>query len=60
MKKKIEFGMSENLQQAVDEEWTSTERSDAAEAALLREFNYHMLRAEEIKKFLEDSGYGFD
>jgi hypothetical protein len=39
-----------------DEEWVATERSDAAEQSLLREYYYHMLRAEELRNFLNDCG----
>lgn len=41
---------------AENEEWVSTERSDAAEEALTREYHYHMLRAEELKGFLRNCG----
>ena len=49
-------GISPNLQEAIDTEWTATERSDAAEEALTREFHYHMLRAEELRVFLRGCG----
>lgn len=49
-------GISPNLQEAIDDEWTQTERSDAAEAAILREYHYHMLRAEELSIFLRGVG----
>ena len=39
-----------------DNEWMATERSDAAEEALEREYHYHMLRAEELKRFLRGCG----
>lgn len=39
-----------------DVEWLATERSDEAEELLLREYQYHMLRVQELKKFLHDSG----
>lgn len=35
------------------------ERVEQAEAALLREYRYHMLRAEELREFLQARGYGF-
>ena len=41
-------------------EWISTERSEAAEEALLREYHYHMLRAEELKNFLRGCGISVD
>jgi hypothetical protein len=39
-----------------DREWVASERSDAAEEALIREFHYHMLRAEELRNFLRGCG----
>lgn len=39
-----------------DTEWVSTERSDAAEEALAREYAYHMLRATELKNLLHGVG----
>lgn len=54
--KVVAAGVSPNLQQAIDQEWTQTERSDAAEAAILREYHYHMLRAEELSIFLRGVG----
>lgn len=45
-------GMSANLIQAARDEWESTERSDAAEDALLREYQYHALRCEELRVIL--------
>lgn len=50
------FGVSENLQAAMNEEM-ATDRSNRAEAALLREYLYHSLRAEELKEFLIGCGY---
>ena len=42
-----------------DQEQVRAER-DAAEGALLREYDYHMLRAEELKIFLADRGIQVD
>lgn len=42
-----------------DEEWDTTERSEAAEKALVREYHYHMLRAEELREFLRGCGITF-
>lgn len=53
----VEVGVSPNLQEAIDSEWTATERSDDAEEALMREYHYHMLRAEELRRFLINCGY---
>jgi hypothetical protein len=43
-----------------DSEWVTTERSEAAEDALLREYQYHMLRAEELREFLNNCGIQID
>jgi hypothetical protein len=58
--KVIASGMSPNLQKAFDSEWTATERSDDAEAAVLREYHYHLLRCEELKIFLKNCGFSVD
>ena len=39
-----------------DTEHIATERSDDAEEALEREYHYHMLRAEELRRFLHNCG----
>jgi hypothetical protein len=52
----VASGVSPNLQTAIDSDWTSTERSDDAEEELLRELHYHMLRVEELKRFLRGCG----
>jgi hypothetical protein len=54
--KVIASGVSPNLQQTIDSEWLATERSDDAEEALLRELHYHMLRVEELRRFLRGCG----
>lgn len=43
-----------------DGEWISTERSDKAEEAIEREYHYHMLRASELKIFLNNCGVDVD
>lgn len=55
-KKVVASGISDNLRQAMDAEWTATERSDKAEQALLREYHYHALRADELREFLMGCG----
>jgi hypothetical protein len=59
-KKIVASGVSQNLQQAIDVEWVATERSDAAEKALIREYHYHLLRAEELSVFLRNCGVLLD
>jgi hypothetical protein len=54
--KVIASGVSPNIQQTIDVEWTATERSDDAEEALEREYAYHMLRADELRRFLRGCG----
>ena len=53
-------GISANLQKAIDHEWVATERSDDAENALLREYYYHLLRVEELRRFLHGCGFALD
>ncbi len=53
---KIKFGK----QYGSDPEHIATERSDSAEEALLREYHYHSLRAEELRVFLRGCGYSLD
>jgi|HubBroStandDraft_4_1064222.scaffolds.fasta_scaffold2444610_2 hypothetical protein len=56
-KKKITAsGVSPNIQEAIDLEWTATERSDDAEETIFREYQYHLLRAAELKRFLHGCG----
>jgi hypothetical protein len=40
-------------------QWEETERSEAAESALVRGYHYHMLRAEELREFLRHVGITF-
>jgi hypothetical protein len=47
-------------ERVVDAEWVATERSDSAEAALFREYQYHRLRAAELALFLENRGFRVD
>ena len=42
--------------EVMNPEWILTERSEAAESALEREYHYHMLRAEELRNFLSNCG----
>ena len=39
-----------------DPEWVQTERSEDAESELFREYQYHLLRAAELKRFLHGCG----
>ena len=55
-KKIVASGVSPNLQQALMLSGPPTERSDAAEEALIREYHYHLLRAEELGVFLRNCG----
>ena len=45
-----------DIKKDLDNQWFVTERSEAAESALTREYHYHMLRAEELRNFLSDCG----
>jgi hypothetical protein len=54
-------GMFDNRLNALDQRANANQdRYEDAESALIREMKYHELRAQEIRFYLQQRGYGFD